>query len=120
VDLGDDEFTIGRPHPMIDSTLRNERIVEELRDPSVKVLLLDVVLGYGAGADPAGDVVAALAEGRARLEDGGPIVLAHVCGTARDPQGLDLQEAKLRDAGVFLFESNAAAVRAAVAAVEAS
>lgn len=118
VDLGDDEFTNGRPHPMIDSTLRRERIVEELRDPTVRVLLLDVVLGYGANADPAGDVVAALAEGHAGLEDPGPVVIAHVCGTERDPQRLDVQEAKLRGADVFVLESNAAAVRAALAAVE--
>ena len=120
VDLGDDEFTVGRPHPMIDSTLRKERIVEDVRDPSVRVILLDVVLGYGASANPAGDIVDALAEGRAGLADDGPMVIAHVCGTEGDPQVLGLQEAKLREAGVRVFPSNAAAVRAALTALEAA
>jgi len=105
---------------MIDSTLRQERIVETLRDPTVKVLLLDVVLGYGAHRDPAGSLVEALEEGRRDLADRGPVVIAHVCGTDSDPQGLEAQEAQLRNAGVLVFQSNAAAARAAFAAVEAA
>ncbi len=120
IDLGDDEFTDGRPHPMIDSTLRQERVVETLRDPTVKVLLLDVVLGYGAHRDPAGSLVEALEQGRNDLKGPGPVVIAHVCGTASDPQRLDEQEAQLRNAGVLVFQSNAAAARAAFAAVEAA
>jgi FdrA protein len=117
IDLGDDDFTQGRPHPMIDSTLRGDRIVEAVRDPSTKVLLLDVVLGYGANANPAGDVVAALARGREGAGDVGPIVIAHVCGTDADPQRLAAQEDLLRAAGVSLFPTNAEAARAALAAV---
>ncbi len=118
VDLGEDEFTQGRPHPMIDCTLRGERMVEALRDPSVRVLLLDVVLGRGAHPDPAGEVVKALAQGRAGQAPGaGPLVLAHVCGTEADPQPLSAQEDALRRAGVHLFPSNAQAARAAIALV---
>ena len=60
VDMGDDEFTVGRPHPMIDFSLRNEKIVEEASDPEVAVLLLDVVLGYGSNMNPASELVPAI------------------------------------------------------------
>ena len=75
VDLGDDEFTRGRPHPMIDQTLRNERLLKEAADPSVAVILLDVVLGYGAHPDPATPIAAAIekARARARHESGGAL-----------------------------------------------
>jgi len=116
LDLGSDEFTKGRPHPMIDSTLRQEYLVEAYRDPSTRVVLLDVVLGYGSSSDPAGDMVTALVEARETVPEDGPIILAHVCGTEEDPQSMELQEAKLREAGVFLFPTNAEAVRAAMEA----
>jgi len=118
LDLGDDEFTRGRPHPMIDSTLRQEYLVDAYRDPNSRVILLDVVLGYGSTADPAGDMAGALVEARKTVEGDGPIVLAHVCGTEGDPQSMELQEAKLREAGVFLFPTNAEAVRAVLDAFQ--
>ncbi|QXE92653.1 acyl-CoA synthetase FdrA [Geomonas subterranea] len=114
IDLGEDEFTQGRPHPMIDSTLRQERIVAAVSAPDTKVLLIDVVIGYGANSDPAQDMVAAVCEGRAAAKDGGPVVIAHVCGTDQDPQSLHAQEEKLKAAGIFTFSTNAAAVRAAL------
>lgn len=114
LDLGDDEFTRGRPHPMIDSALRQEYLVEAFRDSYSRVILLDVVLGYGSSADPAGDMAAALVEAKKGVEGDGPIVLAHVCGTERDPQSMEQQESKLREAGVFLFSTNAEAVRVAM------
>jgi FdrA protein len=118
VDLGEDEFTQGRPHPMIDFALRAERIVEALRDPAVRILLLDVVLGHGAHPDPAGEIAKALVRGRDGLAPGeGPLVLAHVCGTEADPQPLSVQEEALRRVGVHLFPSNAQAARAAIALV---
>lgn len=115
VDLGDDEFTRGRPHPMIDPGLRNERILREAADPKVAVILLDVVLGHGAHADPAGSVAPAIEAARARAREAGRAIafVASVCGTARDPQDLGRQEATLRGAGVLLADSNAAAVRLA-------
>jgi len=115
VDMGADEFTEGRPHPMIDASQRSARIRAEGRDPQVAVLLLDVVLGYGAADDPAGDLAAAItsAEGEARRQGGHLAVVASVCGTDGDPQGLEKQEATLRDAGVIVFPSNAQATLAA-------
>jgi succinyl-CoA synthetase alpha subunit len=119
VDLGDDEFTVGRPHPMIDFRLRNERIVAAAGDGETAVLLLDIVLGYGSHPDPAGALGPALAEARARAAEAGRglVLLGSVCGTAADPQGLDRQEAALRAAGVVLAPSNAEAARLAAVAV---
>ncbi|HSD84442.1 MAG TPA: acyl-CoA synthetase FdrA, partial [Anaerolineae bacterium] len=53
VDLGEEEFTVGRPHPMIDNDLRIRRLLQEARDPEVAVIMLDVVIGYGTHPDPA-------------------------------------------------------------------
>jgi FdrA protein len=116
IDMGDDDFTRGAPHPMIDSSSRSERLIEEFLDPDVRVILLDVVLGYGASADPAGDIASALSEARKRLgsEDPGPIVIAYVCGTAGDPQSMTDQENRLREVGVYLSSTNAQAARSAL------
>ena len=115
IDLGDDEFTVGRPHPMIDARLRSERIVEVGADPDVGVLLLDVVLGYGSHPDPAGGLVEAIAAARQAASRGGRYlaVVGSVCGTPDDPQNLADQQAKLRDVGVVLAPSNAQAARLA-------
>jgi FdrA protein len=115
IDLGDDAFTRGRPHPMIDQTLRRERILQEAADPEVAVILFDVVLGYGAHPDPASELAATLGEARSRAAAAGRglALVGSVCGTAGDPQDLPQQEALLRDAGVLLAESNAQAARLA-------
>ncbi|MDH3714362.1 MAG: acyl-CoA synthetase FdrA [Gammaproteobacteria bacterium] len=115
VDLGDDAFTRGRAHPMIDPTLRNERIVSEADDPGVAVILLDLVLGHGAHDDPAEQLAASINAARDKAaRDGRAIAfVASVCGTGADPQGLEGQESALREAGVVLTVSNAAAARAA-------
>jgi succinyl-CoA synthetase alpha subunit len=121
VDLGADEFTVGRPHPMIDPTLRNERVLQEAQDPETACLLIDVVLGYGAHADPAGALVPVLNEARAVAEAAGralPVVIS-LCGTEGDPQRLSAQAAALRAAGAVVYTSNAAAALAAAAIVEA-
>lgn len=117
VDLGADEFTRGRPHPMIDHRLRNERILREASDPEVAVILLDVVLGHGSHPDPAGAMVPAIlaARAEARRRRRQVAFVAFVCGTKADPQDLELQEAALRDAGVVLGASNADAIRIAAA-----
>jgi succinyl-CoA synthetase alpha subunit len=115
IDLGDDVFTRGRPHPMIDLRLRNERMLEEAADPQVAVILLDVVLGYGSHPDPAAEIVPVLMKIKKKTRS--PAIVASVCGTDEDPQGLERQEAALRDAGVLLTESNAAAARLAGAIV---
>jgi FdrA protein len=115
VDLGDDVFTRGRPHPMIDHRLRNDRLLEEAADPQVAVILLDVVLGYGSHADPAAEMTPAIrkAQAAARKKGRALAFVASVCGTDEDPQGLERQETALRDAGVLLAESNASAARLA-------
>ncbi len=115
IDLGDDVFTRGRPHPMIDQTLRIERLQKEAADPEVAVILFDVVLGYGAHVDPAAELGPAIRNAAAAAASGGRKVafVGSVCGTAADPQDLGRQEAALREAGVLLAESNAQAVRLA-------
>ena len=115
IDLGDDVFTRGRPHPMIDHRLRNERMVQEAADPAVAVILFDVVLGHGAHPDPAAEMAPAIAAARARAAKHKRRIafVGFVCGTAGDPQSLSRQEAALEKAGVLLAASNAAAVRLA-------
>ena len=89
VDLGEEEFTVGRPHPMIDATLRSERLINEAAKPDVAVILFDVVLGYVASPDPAGDLLPAIRAAKAAARKKGRSVayVAHVCGTERDPAG---------------------------------
>ncbi len=113
VDLGEDFFTRGRPHPMIDPGMRNERILREAEDPETAVLLLDVVLGHGAHDDPGGSAAAAVREAvKVAAKAGRALaVAAFVCGTEGDPQTLSVQEAALRDAGVRVFPTNAQAAR---------
>jgi FdrA protein len=113
VDLGADEFTSGRPHPMIDSRLRRDRILAEAQDPEVAILLLDFVLGFNASPDPAGDLVAAIsgAIGDARKRGGSLRVIASICGTEADPQGLLQQVKGLEEAGGIIFRSSAQAAQ---------
>jgi FdrA protein len=115
VDLGDDEFTRGRPHPMFEPGVRDVPLAEALADPRVGLILLDNVLGYGSHADPAGHLVAFLA-GRDRR----PAIVASVTGTDADPQPRDAQVQKLTEAGVVVAGSNANAAEAAVAALGAA
>jgi succinyl-CoA synthetase alpha subunit len=113
LDLGDDRFTVGRPHPMIDFRLRNEYLQAAADDPATAVVLIDVVLGYGSHPDPAGELIPAIEQARARAGRAGRpfIVVGSVCGTPADPQDLMRQEARLEAAGVLLAPSNAAAAR---------
>ena len=120
LDLGDDLFTRGRPHPMIDHRLRNERLIQEAADPETAVVLLDVVLGHGAHDDPAAAMAPALAEAQQQNGGSAPALVGFVCGTEADPQGLSRQKAALSEAGVLLANSNAEAVRLAAAIVEAA
>jgi succinyl-CoA synthetase alpha subunit len=119
IDLGADEFTVGRPHPMIDFAARTERLAAEARDASVAAIVLDVVLGFGANADPAGELAPAVREARAIAAKDGRnlIVLGFVCGTEDDPQGLAGQAAELAEAGVILAPTSTAAARFAARVV---
>lgn len=116
VDLGMDEFTVGRPHPMIDSTLRGERLVAEAHDPTVAVILMDFVLGYGSNADPAGSMAGYIKKAAAvAREDGRELVfVASVCGTKEDPQPLAEQVKTLESLGVLVLPSNDKAVKVAM------
>ncbi len=111
IDMGADEFTVGRPHPMIDGTLRRQRILAEARDPQVGMLLLDFILGYNASMDPVGELLDAITEARqiATKRGGHLSVVASVCGTDGDPQDTELQCRMLREAGVLVFQTNAKA-----------
>jgi FdrA protein len=120
IDFGDDRLTQGRPHPMIDQSLRAERITAEAHDPDAGVLLIDVVLGYGAHPDPAGELSHAITQARASAaaDDRDLAVVISLVGSTGDPQGLERQAQLLRDAGASVHLSNAAATREAVALVE--
>jgi FdrA protein len=118
VDLGEDEFTRGRPHPMIDQSLRVDRLRAEAARPGSRVVLLDVVLGHGAHADPASELAPAIAAAIAEAVDDLAVVVS-LCGSSGDPQGRDRQTAALVDAGASVHLSNAAAAREAVALIGA-
>ena len=111
LDLGDDEYTRGRPHPMIEPAVREKPLQEALSDPSVGVLLVDVVIGHGAHADPAGELVNML---RAMASKPMPVIIASVTGTDEDPQCYSAQVAILREAGIIVAPSNADAALAAM------
>lgn len=110
LDLGDDEYTVGRPHPMIDPTLRNQMLADMLRDGRTAVILMDVVIGYGAHADPASELISQLPPLPARKA----VLITSVCGTEDDPQGYSRQVRLLQDAGVIVAPSNAHAAELAI------
>ena len=113
IDLGDDEYTVGRPHPMIDSYTRQQLILEEAMDLEVAVLLLDVVLGYGSNSDPAGSLLSEIEKAKQIFKERGQhlCVAACICGTKADPQDYEDQKKRLEQAGVVVMPSNAQAVR---------
>ncbi len=115
MDLGDEFFTAGRAHPMIDPTLRRLRIAQEARDPEAATLLLDIVLGYGSASDPGGALADAIrsAGGKGGKGGGGLVAMAHICGTETDPQSYTDQSERLTAAGARLFPSNALMASAA-------
>jgi succinyl-CoA synthetase alpha subunit len=104
IDMGEDEFTVGRPHPMIDFSLRNKRITDEANDPETAVILLDVVLGYGSNMDPASELESVVKAACNKV-----CVVCSVTGTDRDPQNLQHVQQVLSDAGAIIMPSNAAA-----------
>lgn len=115
IDLGDDDFTLGKPHPMIDPTVRVERLSREAEDEGIAVVLMDFVIGYGSNMDPAGEMLPAIIEAKRKAESRGEYlsVIGYICGTGKDPQGYAGQKEKLEQAGVVLMPSNAQAVRLA-------
>ncbi|HET6213558.1 MAG TPA: hypothetical protein VFE14_11910, partial [Micromonosporaceae bacterium] len=115
VDYGDDALTRGRPHPMIDNTVRLDRLAVEAADPSCGVILLDVVLGHAADPDPAAGLAPAIDAARTR----GVSIVVSLIGTGGDPQGLHRQAEALCAAGASVFSSNADAARFATGLVVA-
>ena len=115
VDLGSDEYTRGIPHPMISADLRIQHIRQLAEDSQSAVLLLDVILGYGSHPDMAGALQSSIAYIRSahRSRGGNLVVIASVCGTDKDPQGLSDQVRKLEDVGVIVMPSNAKAAELA-------
>jgi FdrA protein len=113
LDLGEEEYTKGRPHPMIDPEARVELMRQEAESDETAVVLIDVVLGHGSHADPAGELAPVCAEIMAGGE--GPQVVAYVLGTEGDPQSFEAQRAKLRDVGCIVTETAARASLAAAA-----
>ncbi len=123
IDFGADEYTIGRPHPMIDMSTRTARLLQAARDPAVAAVVIDVVLGYGSHPDPAGALAPAIADAKATaMRDGRQLsVITFVCGTEEDPQRLSLQQSALREAGALVASDSTAAARLAGAiALEAA
>jgi len=108
LDMGDDDYTRGRPHPMIDPSLRNAAVRTHAADPTTAAIVVDVVLGYGSHADPAGDLADALATAQreARAEQRTLALIAHVCGTDGDPQDRAAQIRQLEAAGAIVAGSN--------------
>jgi FdrA protein len=113
IDLGEDEFTVGRLHPMMDNDLRIRRLEKEASDPEVAVILMDVVLGYGAHPDPASELAPAISRARSSAEGAGRylVVVVVVSGTDEDPQNMDAQVEQLEKAGAIVETSNDVAVR---------
>jgi FdrA protein len=109
LDLGEEEYTKGRPHPMIDPQARIEFLERQVDDDRVVAVLLDVVIGDGAHDDPAGTLAPAIE----KVTASGAAVVAYVLGTERDPQGFAAQQETLRQAGCIVTET---AARAALAA----
>lgn len=113
VDMGAEYYMVGRPHPMIDGSQRELRILREAHDPEVAIILLDFILGYNASMDPVGELLDAIQEAGKLAEKQGRHLefVASVCGTKEDPQDLGMQIQMLEKSGVIVFESNAAAVQ---------
>jgi FdrA protein len=111
IDLGADEFTVGRPHPMIDYSLRTKRLVEEARDGSVAVILLDIVLGYGSNLDPLKEIIPAINQARSIATENSRYlsIICSVTGTDNDPQNRSHVVKGLGETGVLVMESNASA-----------
>ena len=119
VDLGDDVYTQGKPHPMIDPAKRIECMQEAIDDGSTGVILLDIMLGYGSHEDMAGGLLPAIIRLRDKAREEGRklFFVATVCGTRRDFQGYDKAVETLKEAGVIVCENNKLAVHTAIRAI---
>lgn len=112
IDLGDDEFTRGALHPMIDPTIRDEFVLKAFLDDKVAVIICDVVLGFGSHPNPAGELAKVVESSRVKTKSN-KIVITSVVGTEDDPQVKSQQIEILERAGIYVFPSNQYAVEVA-------
>lgn len=115
IDLGDDAYTRGRPHPMIEPSVRSAPLRDACRDATIGVILADVVIGHGAHADPAGEFLKSLESARSDR----PLIVASVTGTDDDPQDRSRQIERLQEAGIVVAPTNADAAAFAVSLIQA-
>ena len=109
--MGAEEFTKGKPHPVIDPSIIKDRLWQEGSDASVAVILFDILLGYGAHSNPVGvieDILKSLKD-KAKKEGRHLSLVASICGTDKDPQNLQIQKEKLKKIGAIVMPSNAQA-----------
>jgi succinyl-CoA synthetase alpha subunit len=108
IDMGDEVFTKGKPHPVIDPSIMKERIIIEGEKPETAVLLLDVLCGYGAHADPAGVLLPSLTQVKetARRQGRDLPIIVSLCGSDKDPQNVREQKRLLEKAGATVIRSN--------------
>jgi len=120
IDLGSDEFTVGRPHPMIDYEMRMRRMLDEIKDETVGVILMDIVLGYGSNLDPASEIVPALKKAKEYLKDKGReiVFVGYILGTDNDVQNYKLQKEALEKEGMIIADSNFESAKLAAFIVE--
>ncbi len=102
LDLGGDEYTVGRLHPMMDQQLRIQLIEKASLETDLGVILMDVVLGSGSHPDPAAELAPVI--GKARNSSGAEFLVI-VIGTDEDPQGLAATCARLEEAGATVLSS---------------
>lgn len=114
IDMGDDEFTIGRPHPMIEYSYRIERLKQEAADENTGVIIMDVVLGYGAHPDPSEELVPVITEILRDEENKDLKIVINIVGTDKDPQNIKVQIEKFKSAGAIIGETNAQAIMLAI------
>ncbi|MEM3403257.1 MAG: acyl-CoA synthetase FdrA [Nitrososphaeria archaeon] len=115
VDLGEEEFTAGKAHPMIDFDIRCRRILQESMDERVAVILFDIILGYGCNMNPASVLIPIIKQAKSNALKRGQSIsfVASICGTEKDPQNIVEQERRLNEVGVVLTYSNAQASKLA-------
>ncbi|MEW6557325.1 MAG: hypothetical protein AB1349_08220, partial [Elusimicrobiota bacterium] len=113
IDLGDDEFTRGVPHPMIDFTTRNRRLIQEAKDKEVAVIFFDLVLGYGVHPDPANAILPAIIESQkiAKRQKKHLTFVTSICGTDLDPQNCEKQKEILESVNIIVLPTNATATK---------
>nr|WP_300004645.1 acyl-CoA synthetase FdrA [Tissierella sp.] len=119
IDLGDDKYTQGKPHPMIDPTARREYMKNAMKDESTRVILFDIVLGYGSHDDMAGQLSKAIVDIQKDAQEQGREIhfVTSICGTDKDPQDYDSQKKIMEDIGVIVCDTNNKAVEKALALI---